>query len=102
VFDMIDALEAMGSDADLVGASCATLEAMLQRAGAEPAIRSAVLAGDAGMLATLLSAPMSLCPLIHPAEEEEDPEEEQDEEGEDDADDDADEAAPWKGPEPRG
>lgn len=99
MFDVIDALEALGADADLAGASAARLDAMLQGEGAEPALRSALLVGDVRLLETLLSAPINLCPLIHPAEEEEEPEEEEDE---DDGDEDDDDVDLRKGPKPRG
>ena len=100
MFDVIDALEALGADADLVGASSVSLDAKLRREGAEPALRSALLEADARKLETLLRAPMSRCILIHPAEEEEIPEEE-DEEGEDDGDEEEDEVESRKSPKPR-
>lgn len=88
MFDVVDALEILGSDADLVAASPASLDALLQRGGVEPALRRALLAGDARMLQSLLRAPDHVCSIIQPAEEEEDAErEEQDEELEDDDDD---------------
>ena len=83
MFDVIDALEVLGADADLVGASSVSLDAVLRRE-----------------LETLLRAPMSRCILIHPAEEEEIPEEE-DEEGEDDGDEEEDEVESRKSPKPR-
>lgn len=108
MFDVIDALEVLGADADLAGASSVSVDAMLQAAGAEPALRSALLEGDAGTLETLLRAPKYLCVFIHPAEEEEEPEdeeedeEEEDEEGEEEGDDDEDGADSRKKPKPRG
>lgn len=103
MFDVIDALEVLGADADFAGASSVSVDAMLQAAGAEPALRSALLAGDAGTLETVLRAPKYVCIFIHPAEEEEEPEdeEEEDEEGEKD-DDDEDGADSPKKPKPRG
>jgi len=101
VFEVIDALEALGADADLADASPGRLDEMLQSAGVEPAVRAALLAGDAATLQTLARAPLSRCILIHPAEEEEEPEEEEEEEeAEDDIDDD--DIDPRKGPKPRG
>lgn len=110
MFDVIDALEVLGADADLAGASSASVDAMLQAAGAERALRSALLeGGDAGTLETLLRAPKHICIFIHPAEEEEEEpedeeedEEEEDEEGEEDGDDDEDGADSGKKPKPRG
>jgi hypothetical protein len=93
VLDLIDALEALGADADLVGASPASLDV------------------DMRLLESMLRAQASRCVLIHPAEEEEeDPEEDEEEEGADDEDEDdedaddedADDVAPRKGPTPRG
>lgn len=101
MFDVVDALELLGTDAGLVGASSASLDAMLQRQGAEPAIRRALLQGDASTLQTLLRAPISLCPFVHPAEEEEEPEEEENEEGEDEGDDEEDGVNSRNGPKPR-
>lgn len=100
MFDVIDALEALGADSELAGAPSARLDAMLERAGAQPVIRSALLAGDTRALERLLRAPPNICAFIHPAEEEEMPvDEEENEEGEDDLDDDVESG---KGPKPRG
>jgi len=83
VLDVIDALEALGADADLAGASPASLDV------------------DMRMLESMLRAEEGHNILIHPAEEEEVPEEE--EEDEDAVDDeDAEDVAPRKGPKPRG
>lgn len=84
MFDVIDALEILGADADLVRATPADLDAVLQRGHLDPALRAALLAGDAGALHTLLRAPGNLCCLINPAEEEDEDEEEEDEGEEDD------------------
>ena len=101
MFDVIDALERLGANADLAGASSASLDAMLQAEGAEPALRAALLEGDVRTLETLLRVPQNLCPFIHTPGEEERPEEEEDEEGEDDDGDD-DDLDPRKQPEPHG
>jgi len=99
VFDLIAALERLGADADLAGAASARLDAMLQAGGADPALRSALLEGDACTLEAVLGVPQNLCPFIHTPGEEELPEdEEEDEEGEDDGDDD--DLDPRKGPQP--
>jgi len=102
VFDPIDALELLGADADLAGASSARLDAMLQAEGAEPRLRSALLEGNVGMLETLLRVPQNLCPFIHTPGEEELPEEEEEEEEDDDGDDDDADPDPGKGPKPQG
>ena len=103
MFDVIDALEVLGADADFAGASPARLDSMLQGKGAEPALRSALLEGDVRRLQEVVRAPKQLCILIHPAEEEEEPEdEEEDEDADDDLDDDEDGAGSRKVPKPRG
>lgn len=100
MFDVIDALEALGADSDLVDASSVTVDAMLQGRVADPAVRAAILAGDGRTLATLLRAPETVCIFIHPPGEKEAPEEEEDEEdeeGEEEEDEDA-EPVPGKAP----
>lgn len=106
--DVIDLLEVLGADADLVRGTGASFDALLEREGVEPVLRSALLEGDAGVLQRLLRAPNNVCCLINPAEPDEDEEdeedEEQDEEGADENDmmNDADDAGFAKGPNPRG
>lgn len=100
VFDVIDALEVLGADADLAGASSVRLDGMLRGEGVEPALRAALLEGDVRTLETLLRAPKHLCAFIHTPGEEETPEEEEEEENDDEGDDD--DAEPLKGPNPRG
>lgn len=89
--DVIDVLEAVGADSDLADCTSASLDALLQREGAEPALRSALLDGDAGALQALLRAPDTVCCLINPHEPDDEDEDEEDdeeeEEGEDDEDD---------------
>jgi hypothetical protein len=99
VFDAVDALEILGSDADLAGIPAVNLEALLQGGRLEPALRSALLEGDARALQVLLRAPRNVCCLINPAEEEDDEDEEQGEESEDDGDDAEDDAGSGKAPE---
>lgn len=82
MIDVIDALEALGADADLAGVSPASLGV------------------DMRQLESLLREQEKRCILIHPAEEEEeDPEEDENEEGADDEDED--DVVPPKGPKPR-
>lgn len=95
MFDVIDALELLGADADLARAPPADREPLLRRAGMEPDVRAALLVGDAGALHASLRAPTNVCCLINPAEQEEEEdedEEEEGEEGEDDGDDEEDKA----------
>lgn len=89
--DVIDILEALGADSDLADGTSASCDAFLQREGAEPALRSALLDGDADALQALLRAPDTVCCLINPhepddEEDEEDDEEEEEEEDEDEED----------------
>lgn len=91
MFDVIDALEILGTDADLVHARPADLDAELQSKGMEPALRTALLKGDAEALHALVRAPDNVCCLINPAEEEEKEGEEEEEEGEEGEEDDDDE-----------
>ena len=101
MLDVVDALEVLGSDADLAGAASATVEAMLRREGVDPVLRSALLTGDSRALHALARAPGNVCCLINPAEEDEEQgSEEEGEEGEDDADA-GDDLAPRTSPEPR-
>lgn len=82
MLDVIDALQILGADADRARAAPADIDAVLRREQIEPALRAALLAGDADALNALLRAPSVVCCLINPAEEEEE-EEEEDEEEED-------------------
>jgi hypothetical protein len=102
VFDVVDALEALGSDADLVDGPSASLDSILQREGVEPALRRALVEGDACMLHALLRAPKSVCSYINPAEEEEVAEDDEQDEGDEDGADDEDDVNSWKGPKPPG
>lgn len=85
--DAIDILEALGADSDLADGTSASRDAFLQREGAEPALRSALLDGDADALQALLRAPDTVCCLINPHEpDDEEDEEEEDEEDEEEED----------------
>lgn len=86
MFDVIDALEVLGADADLVRATSPARDAFAQCEGMEPALRKALQEGDAGALQTLMRAPNNVCCLINPAEPEEEEDEEEDEEDQDDDD----------------
>lgn len=98
MWDPITLLETIGADADLANASAAQLGESLERAGLEPALRSALLEGNPATLRKLLRAPDIVCCLIDPGKEDEEEEEEDDAEDEDDED----EPAPAPKPKPRG
>lgn len=85
---VIETLESLSADADVANATPARLDALLQSAGLEPALRSALVAGDVGAVRALLRAPDNVCCLINPAEEEEEEPEERDDEDEDENEDD--------------
>jgi hypothetical protein len=87
--DLIDFLERMGSDSQSRFVTGSELEEALTRAGIEPTVRSAVLAGDRPRLESLIGASPIVCTLINVPDEEE--EEEDEEEGDEDEDDEADE-----------
>jgi len=91
--DPITLLETIGADANLMNASAARLDESLERAGLDPALRSALLQGDLAKLRQLLRAPDVVCCLIDPGKEEE--------EEEDDAEDEEDEDEPTPAPAPK-
>ena len=87
--DFIDFLEHMGGDSESRFATGSELEEALTRAGIEPGVRSAVLAGDQLRLESLIGASPIVCNMINipDQEEEEEEEEEDDEEHEEEGDD---------------
>ena len=90
--DLIDFLERMGGDSGSRFATVPELEEALIRAGIEPTVRSAVLAGDQLRLESLIGASPIVCSMVNVPDleeaEEEEEEEEDDEEKEDEGDDD--------------
>jgi len=89
--DLIEFLEKMGGDSQSRFTAGPELEEALIRAGIEPSVRSAVLAGDQLRLESLLGASRNVCNLVNlPDEEEEEEEDDEDDEPEGD-DDEADE-----------
>lgn len=79
----------MGSDSESRFATGPKLEEALIRAGIEPGVRSAVLAGDRLRLESLIGASPIVCSMVNVPDEEE--EEEDEEEEDEDEDDEADE-----------
>jgi hypothetical protein len=69
--DLIDFLEQMGGDSASRSATGSKLEEALTRAGIEPSVRSAVLAGDQPRLESLIGASHNVCNLINFPEDEE-------------------------------
>jgi hypothetical protein len=90
--DLIDFLERMGGDSQSRFATGPELEEALTRAGIEPSVRSAVLAGDRTQLESLIGASPIVCNMINVPDEEEEEEDDEDEDG-DEGDDEDEEAA---------
>jgi len=82
--DLIDFLERMGGDSQSRFATGPGLEEALTRAGIEPTVRSAVLAGDQLRLESLIGASHNVCNLVDLPDEEEEDEEDKEHEGDDD------------------
>ena len=90
--NVIDFLERFGYDADLRYAPQHEVEAALQVAGIDPAVRAAILSNDQLALEHLLGADTNVCCIVNkPDDEEEEEEQEEDEEEEDEEEDDEEE-----------
>jgi len=74
----------MGGDSQSRFATGPGLEEALTRAGIEPTVRSAVLAGDQLRLESLIGASHNVCNLVDLPDEEEEDEEDKEHEGDDD------------------
>lgn len=68
--DVIGFLEQMGGDSVSRSATGPDLEELLMRAGIEPSVRSAVMAGDQPRLESLIGASRNVCNLINFPDEE--------------------------------
>lgn len=93
--DSITLLETIGADASLMSADAVELRELLESRGTTPALRTALLDGNAQKLRELLRAPEIICCIVDPAEEEDEEEEEEEKDGEG-------EAPPVPQPKPRG
>jgi len=91
--NLIDVIEQWGRDAQWRHATPEAREAALREAGLEPAVRTAMLGADRGVLESILGATHNICCMVnHPEEEQEEPEEEEEEhEDEEESEDDEDE-----------
>lgn len=77
--NVVDFLQRAGEDSQLRYASCGGLEQALAQTNIAPALREALLKGDATRLATLLGSKLDMCGFVFaPQDEEEDEPEEQD------------------------
>jgi len=89
VSNVIDFLERFGYDADLRYAPGDELEAALQVAGIDPAVRAAIVNNDQRALEALLGADANVCCMINKPDDEEEDEEEEEEEEEGDEEEDS-------------
>jgi hypothetical protein len=79
VSNVVDFLQRAGEDSQLRYASCGGLEQALAETNIEPALREALLKGDATRLATLLGWRLDMCGYVFAPQDEDEPEpEEQD------------------------
>ena len=77
--NFVDFLQRAGEDSQLRYASCGGLEQALAETNIEPALREALLKGDAARLATLVGSRLDMCGFIFaPQDEDEEQPEEQD------------------------
>ena len=77
--NFVDFLQRAGEDSQLRYASCGGLEQALAETNIEPALREALLKGDATRLATLVGSRLDMCGFIFaPQDEDEEQPEEQD------------------------
>jgi hypothetical protein len=79
VSNVVDFLQKAGEDSQLRYASCGGLEQALAQTNITPALREALLKGDATRLATLLGSRLDMCGFVFaPQDEDEEEPEEQD------------------------
>ena len=77
--NFVDFLQRAGEDSQLRYASCGGLEQALAETNIEPALREALLKGDATRLATLVGSRLDMCGFVFaPQDEDEEQPEEQD------------------------
>ena len=77
--NVVDFLQRAGEDSQLRYASCGGLEQALAQTNITPALREALLKGDATRLATLLGSRLEMCGFIFaPQDDDEEQPEEQD------------------------
>ena len=76
--NVVDFLQRAGEDSQLRYASCGGLEQALAQTNIAPALREALMKGDAATLATLLGSRLDNCGIIYAPQDQEDEPEEQD------------------------
>jgi len=70
--NVIDFLERLGQDSQLRHATGIELEQALTRAGIEPAVRTAMLGSDRGLLESLIGSTPNICCMINVPQEQDD------------------------------
>lgn len=80
--NVVDFLQRAGEDSQLRYASCSGLEQALAQTNIAPALREALLMGDATRLATLLGSRLDMCGFVFAPQDEEEPEPEDQDSGE--------------------
>ena len=78
--NVVDFLQRAGEDSQLRYAGCGGLEQALAQTNIAPALRDALLKGDATRLATLLGSRLDTCGIVFAPQDEEEPEEDSGEE----------------------
>lgn len=73
--NVVDFLQRAGEDSQLRYAGCSGLEQALAQTNIAPALRDALLKGDATRLATLLGSRQDTCGIVFAPQDEEEPEE---------------------------
>lgn len=80
--NVVDFLQRAGEDSQLRYASCGGLEQALAQTNITPALREALLKGDATRLATLLGSRLDTCGIVYAPQDEDEKEPEEQESGE--------------------
>jgi len=70
--NVIDFIERLGQDSQLRHATGIELEQALTRAGIEPAVRTAMLGSDRGLLESLIGATPNICCMVNVPQEQDD------------------------------
>ena len=77
--NVVDFLQRAGEDSQLRYAGCSGLEQALAQTNIAPALRDALLKGDAARLATLLGSRLDMCGFVFAPQDDEQPEDQGDE-----------------------
>ena len=80
--NVVDFLQRAGEDSQLRYASCGGLEQALAQTNIDPALREALMKGDATRLAALVGSRLDTCGIIFAPQDEDEKEPEEQESGE--------------------